>query len=218
MVSKELRWEPMGPIQVASADPSDPFESAQTHALPDMHPDVLSIVYTAEELAVAVQSLGSQLASEYADKEPLILGALTGAFTFTADLARAMSPLPHGMNIDFFSASSYGFKGTVSGDVKLTLGGKLPLAGRHVIVVEDIIDTGKTLKCAVEAIILAGAASVKICVLLDKVERRTADIQPDFIAFKCPDEFVIGYGLDFEENYRSLPYIGVLRPEIYANL
>jgi len=192
--------------------------AASINGTEELHPDVLSVVYSAERIAEAVEEMGRQLAEEYAEKRPLLLGALTGAFTFTADLARAMTPVPTGMSVDFFSASSYGAGATVSGDVKLQMGGKIAVEGRHILVVEDIIDTGKTLRRVCDTLAAAGAASVKVVVLLDKAERRTVDIQPDYRALHCPNEFVVGYGLDFDEHYRSLPYIGVLRPECYAHL
>lgn len=188
---------------------------ASGHAETDLHPDIVSVVYTSEQIRAAVQRLGRDLAIEYADSEPLILGALTGAFIFMADLTRSIEPLPQGTDIDFFSASSYGYRGTSSGTVALTLGTKLRVDGRAVLVVDDIIDTGKTLVNVVAALYGKGAASVKTCVLLDKAERRTNDMHPDFTALKCPNEFVVGYGLDFKEKYRSLPYIGVIKPQIY---
>jgi hypoxanthine phosphoribosyltransferase len=184
----------------------------------DAHPDILSVVYDEQQLAESVSELGRRLAKDYEAKQPLLLGALTGAFVFMADLARAMAPVPAGMTVDFFAASSYGAATVASGDVSVNMAAaKIDVAGRHVLVVEDIIDTGATLKRVVARLQEAGAASVKVAVLLDKAARRKVDIQPDYCALLCPDEFVVGYGLDFNEAYRSLPYVGVLKPELYMN-
>lgn len=201
-----------GSMTVSAALPD-----ARATAASDAHPDILTVVYDEQQIADAVVSLGRQLAVDYAHKQPLLLGALTGAFTFTADLARAMAPVPQGLAVDFFTASSYGATTVSTGDVAVNMAaGKIDVAGRHVIVVEDIIDTGATLRRVVDRLQEAGAASVKVAVLLDKAAQRKVAIQPDYCALSCPDEFVVGYGLDFNEAYRSLPYVGVLKPELYT--
>ncbi|CAL8468800.1 g8341 [Coccomyxa elongata] len=161
--------------------------------------------------------MGRELAKDYQDKEPVIIGTLNGAFVFMADLVRAIDPPPDGMQMDFLRASSYVGASTSSEDaVSLGLVSKISVTGRHILLVEDIIDTGKTLEEICARLRSQGAASVKTVTLLDKSARRQVDLQPDYKGFECPDEFVVGYGLDYNEHYRSLPYIGVLRPECYA--
>eukprot|EP00891_Asterochloris_glomerata_P004282 jgi/Astpho2/4282/e_gw1.00064.136.1_t len=131
-----------------------------------------------------------------------------------SDLCRQMQPLPTGLQVDFIRMSSYiGIQS--QGKVAQTLQSKVSLAGRHVLVVEDIVDTGGTLRTLLEALQQQGAASVKTVALLNKTEKRKVDVPVDYCCFECPDEFVIGYGLDFNESFRSLPYVGVLKAECY---
>ena len=151
--------------------------------------DIKEVLVTREEIQEAVNRLGEQLTKEYKDKEVVVVGILRGASIFMADIVRAMDVY---LEIDFMDVSSY------------------------VLVVEDIIDTGRTLKYLVDLFKYRKAASVQVCTLLDKPVRRVVkDIIPDYVGLEVPDEFVVGYGLDFEQKYRNLPYIGVLKPEIY---
>lgn len=179
-----------------------------------LHNDIEKVLYTEEAIAQAVNKLGKQLSADYADKRPLILGTLCGAFIFMADLVRSIEPVPADLDMDFLRISSY--VGTQSsGNSTMAMQSRLPVKGRHVLVVEDIVDTGRTLKSLISSLQQQGVASVKIVTLLNKQARRTVDIQADYVGIQCPDEFVVGYGLDFEHKYRSLPYIGVLHPKCY---
>lgn len=184
---------------------SDPLEA-----------DILKVIYSNEQVHHRVAELGRTLARELSDKRPLVLGVLTGAFVFAADLVREMQPCPRGTTIKFVKASSYG-KGTVSSKhVTLTGIDEDAIVGRNILIVEDIVDTGRTLTSLREYLLEKGAASVTIVVLLDKKERRELPIPVDYTGFVCPDEFVVGFGLDYAEEYRSLPFIGVLKPEVYS--
>lgn len=178
--------------------------------------DVLQVVFSQEEVHDRTVELGQKLAVDLADKRPLILGVLTGGFMFAADLVRQMRPCPPGTTIKFVKASSYG-TGTVSSkQVQLSGIDDSNIAGRNVLVVEDIVDTGRTLTKVREYLVERGATSVTIVALLDKKERRELPVPVDHIGFVCPDEFVVGFGLDYAEEYRTLPYIGVLKPEVYS--
>lgn len=182
-----------------------------------LHPDVQEVLFSEEAIQQRVDVLGRQLAAEYHDKQPVVLGVLKGAFVFTADLVRSMQPVPDGLYIDFIRASSYG-NGANPGDLTLNFSVKPELVkNRHILLVEDIIDTGVTLQFLQGLLLKNGAASVKLVAFLDKVERRKAAIHPDYVGFECPNEFVVGYGLDFAEKYRSLPFIGILKREVYGN-
>ncbi|KAK9829349.1 hypothetical protein WJX72_005309 [[Myrmecia] bisecta] len=181
-----------------------------------MHPNVLKVLVPQHTIAARVAELGREIAQDYAVRQPLLVGTLSGAFIFMADLARCIDPVPDGLAVDFLRASSYGGTATVtSGEVKLGMQLKTPLNGRHVLLVEDIVDTGTTAKRLVEELRGQGAASVEVVALLNKSPRRTVDMDLRYCGFECPDEFVIGYGLDYNEMYRSLPYVGVLKPECY---
>ncbi|MBG9977525.1 hypoxanthine phosphoribosyltransferase [Ruoffia tabacinasalis] len=175
--------------------------------------DIKEVLVTREEIQEAVNRLGEQLTKEYKDKEVVVVGILRGASIFMADIVRAMDVY---LEIDFMDVSSYGDAFESSGEVKIIKDLDTHLEGRHVLVVEDIIDTGRTLKYLVDLFKYRKAASVQVCTLLDKPARRVVkDIIPDYVGLEVPDEFVVGYGLDFEQKYRNLPYIGVLKPEIY---
>ncbi|CAG9461943.1 unnamed protein product [Pedinophyceae sp. YPF-701] len=181
---------------------------------------VTRVLFTEEQIQSRVQDLGRQLAQEYAGRAPLVVCTLTGAFVFHADLVRAMRPCPAGTEVDFLRASSYGAGTETSGNVLVS--GPMPTAvrGRHVILVEDIVDTGIT---AARLVALLkdelGAASVALCALLDKPSRRQIEIAADvalFVGFECPNEFVVGYGLDYDGAYRTLGCVGVLDPAVYG--
>jgi len=178
-----------------------------------IHDDVEEILLDAETVAARVAELGAQLASDYQGKDPVLVSVLKGAVVFLADLMRSMD-LP--TSIDLMEVSSYGAATESSGQVRILKDLSKPIEGRDVIVVEDIIDTGLTLNYLLGYLADRQPASIKICCLLDKPARRLADIPIDYIGFTIPDRFVIGYGLDFDERYRNLPYIGVLKPSVYG--
>ncbi|PSC70333.1 hypoxanthine phosphoribosyltransferase [Micractinium conductrix] len=188
-----------------------------TQRAASLHADIGEVLLTPETIAQRVGELGRELAGDYADKRPLVVGTLKGAVVFMADLVRAIEPVPAGLSLEFIRASSYG-AGTVSSG-KVALGGTLAaadIAGRHVLLVEDIVDSGRTAVALVDHFKAAGAASVKMASLLSKPARRTCAYKPEYLCFEVEDKFVVGYGLDFDEQYRSLPYVGVLRPELYT--
>ena len=174
-----------------------------------MEGKIKEVLFTAEQIRDKIHETAKVLAEEYRDKNPVIVCTLKGAFIFCADLVRAMD-IP--CNVDFISASSYGSGTVSSGDVIIKKDLDTDIKGRHVLILEDIIDTGNTLFKLKEILLKRSPASLKICTLLDKPSRRTADIDPDVCLFTIPDKFVIGYGLDVAEEYRQLPYIGVFEP------
>lgn len=175
--------------------------------------DIERIFFSADELKAKVKELGEQITKDYEGKNPLIVGVLKGSFVFMADLSRCIDTY---CDIDFMAVSSYGSGTTTTGAVKIRKDLSYDVEGRHVIIIEDILDSGVTLSYLRQYICNRHPASVSICTLLDKPARRKADISADYIGFVCPDEFIVGYGLDYAERYRNLPYIGVLKPEIYA--
>jgi hypoxanthine phosphoribosyltransferase len=177
-----------------------------------LHDDVEEILLDSDAIAARVVELGSQLTGDYAGRDPVLVSVLKGALVFLADLMRAMD-LPS--SIDLMEVSSYAGTET-SGQVRILKDLSKPIEGRDVIVVEDIIDTGLTLNYLLGYLADRQPASIKICCLLDKPARRLADIPIDYIGFTIPDRFVIGYGLDYNERYRNLPYIGVLKPSVYG--
>ena len=175
-----------------------------------MHDDIKTVLVSEEQLKAKVAELGAQISRDYAGKNLVLVSILKGSVVFMADLMRAVS-IP--CNIDFMVVSSYGGSNTTtSGLVKIIK----DLAGKDVLIVEDILDTGVTLSNLVPMLKMRNPNSVKICTILDKPSRRKANIQPDYEGFQVPDEFVVGYGLDYDEKYRNLPYVGVLKPEIYT--
>lgn len=181
-----------------------------------MKNDLAKVLIAQQDLARRVREMGEQISADYGDKEPILVCILKGAVMFYADLCRAIS-IP--VNLDFMAVSSYGNRTKSSGEVEIRKDLSGPIDGRHVIVVEDIVDSGFTLSYLMRVLSSRGAASVKICTLLDKPERRAPGIliQADYAGFVIGNEFVVGYGLDYAEKYRNLPYIGVLKPEIYEN-
>lgn len=175
--------------------------------------DIEKVSYSEEVIRSRVQAMGQAISRDYAEKFPLIIGVLKGSFIFMADLLRAID-IP--CETEFIAASSYGAGTVTSGVVKLTKDLTVDIRDRHVIIVEDILDSGVTLSFLREYMLDKEPASFKICTFLDKRERRSAPIEADYVGFECPDEFYVGYGLDFAEKYRNLPYIGVLKPEVYS--
>ena len=178
-----------------------------------MHEDLKEVLLSEDDIQEICRDLGAKLTADYQGKPLVCIGILKGSVMFMADLIKRIDT--H-LAIDFMDVSSYGDAFESSGEVKIIKDLDTHLEGRHVLVVEDIIDTGRTLKYLVDLFKYRKAASVQVCTLLDKPVRRVVkDIIPDYVGLEVPDEFVVGYGLDFEQKYRNLPYIGVLKPEIY---
>ena len=179
-----------------------------------MKNDIESVLISEEEIQNKVKELGIQLTEEYQDRFPLAIGVLKGATLFMADLLKRIDT--H-LEMDFMDVSSYGKSTVSSGEVKIIKDLNASVEGRDIIIIEDIIDSGLTLSYLVELFYYRKAKSVKIVTLLDKPTGRKADIQADYIGFSVPDAFVVGYGLDYAEKYRNLPYIGILKPRVYSN-
>lgn len=179
----------------------------------EMEKDILKVLVTEEELKARVEELGKEIGERFQGKNPLFLGVLKGSFIFMADLVRAC---PLKCDLEFMALSSYQNATESSGCVQINYDLRQDITGRDIIVVEDILDSGNTLCFLKEYLMTKGAASVTIATLLDKPARRAKAITADFIGITVPDEFVVGYGLDYAQKYRNLPYIGVLKPEVYA--
>lgn len=165
------------------------------------------VLLTKEQIAGRVRELAEQISAEYAGRELLVVGILKGSWIFLADLVRLMT-VP--VTVDFIMASSYGAGTNSSGVVKMVLDLKSPLEGRDVLVVEDIMDSGLTLKYIVDNLKLRKPGSLKVVALMDKHDRRRTDIKADYVGFKIPNKFVVGYGVDFAERFRNLPYVGYI--------
>ena len=182
-------------------------------AAPAIHADVAEVLLTEEQIGERVAALGAELAADYADRDPILIGVLKGSIVFLADLVRAMQ-IP--LSIDLMEVSSYGSGTESSGQVRILKDLKGSIEGRHVLVVEDIIDTGLTLNYLLRYLGERAPASLRVACLLDKPARRLVEMEIDYRGFSIPDRFVIGYGLDYDERYRNLPYIGVLKPSVYG--
>lgn len=174
--------------------------------------DMAYILLSREQIAQKVKELGKTITEDYRDKNPLLICILKGSLVFCADLMREIQ-IP--VEIETMTASSYGAATVSSGVVNVVSKLDEKIAGRNVILVEDIIDSGRTLAFIKGDMMNKGVSSLKVCTLLDKPSRRVADIKPDYVGFEVPDEFVVGYGLDFDQKYRNFPEIGVLKPEVY---
>lgn len=176
--------------------------------------DIESVLLTEEQLKKRVQEIGAQITKDYQGKDKILLvSVLRGAYIFMADLSRAID-LP--CTVDFMSVSSYGAGTKSSGQVEIKKDISMNLEGYHVIIVEDILDSGNTLYYLMDMLRLRKAASIRICTLLDKPDRRVRPIVADYAGFVVPDAFVVGYGLDYDQRYRNLPYVGILKPEVYG--
>ena len=178
-----------------------------------MQDDILKVLLSQQEIADKVCEIGKQITKDYEGKNLLMVSVLKGSVVFMADLMRAVDTLAR---IDFMSVSSYGSGTKTSGVVKIVKDLDMNLEGYDLLLVEDILDSGKTLFYLREILQKRNPASIRIATLLNKPARREADIVPDYSCFEVPDEFVVGYGLDYAEKYRNLPYIGVLKPEVYT--
>lgn len=179
-----------------------------------MHNDIEKVVFSEEQLQAKVQELGEQISRDYAGKCPLVICVLKGAFIFMADLVKNVT-VP--LELDFMAVSSYGASTKSSGVVRIMKDLDVSVEGRDVLIVEDIIDTGLTLSYLIEVLQGRKANSIRVVTLFDKPARRTTNMEADYKGFVLPDEFIVGYGLDFAEKYRNLPYIGVLKREIYSD-
>lgn len=179
----------------------------------NMDQDILKVLLPEEEIKARVQVLGDQLYEAFHDKNPLFVGVLKGCFIFMADLVRAAQ---FKSELEFIGVSSYHNGTKSSGVVQITRDLQEDINGRDIIIVEDILDSGNTLVFLKNYLTAKGAASITIVTLLDKPSRREKAITADYIGFVVPDEFVVGYGLDYAQQYRNMPYIGVLKPEVYS--
>lgn len=177
-----------------------------------MNNDIERVLYSEEDIRSAVARLGKQLTADYQEKRPVVISVLKGASLFTVDIIRKMDVY---LDLDFINISSYHGGTQSSGKIDLLSDLKEDVAGRNVLIVEDIIDTGRSLKYLKELLADRHAADVRVCSLLDKPEGRLVDVSVDYVGFNVPNEFVVGYGLDYEELYRNLPYVGVLKPSVY---
>lgn len=177
-----------------------------------MHKDIESIVYSEAVLAERIKEIGQQITKDYEGKKLIVVGVMKGANVFVADLIRT---LDLDIVLDFIVVSSYGASTETTGVIRLLKDLDENIDSEHVLIVEDIIDSGLTLEYLVKNFETRHPASIKICTLLNKVERRKVDIPVDYIGFQVPDEFIVGYGIDYAEKYRNLPYVGILKRSVY---
>ena len=177
-----------------------------------MNDDILRVLYSEEELEAKCAELGAQISKGYEGKNLLLVSVLKGAVVFMTDLMRHIT-VP--CSIDFMVVSSYGSGVKTSGVVKIVKDLDADLAGKDLLIVEDILDTGMTLHYLKQLLQDRNPNSIRIATLLDKPERRRAAVRADYVGYQVPDEFVVGYGLDYDEKYRNLPYVGILKPEVY---
>ena len=179
----------------------------------NMREDVLRVLLSEEEIHAKVKEMGKKITEDYKNSNLMLVTVLKGAVVFLADIMREID-VP--AEIDFMAVSSYGSGVKSSGVVKIVKDLDVPLEGKDILIVEDILDSGLTLSYIKELLASRGPRSIKVATLLDKPSRRKVDLQADYVGFSVPDEFVIGYGLDYDEKYRNLPYIGILKPEVYS--
>lgn len=177
-----------------------------------MHEDIERVLLTAEDIDRAVRRIGEQISRDYKWKNLMVVGVLKGSVVFMADLIRHIT-VP--LRMDFLAISSYGGGAKSSGVVRILKDLEYPIEGYDVLIVEDILDSGLTLSYIADMLEARNPASIRICTLLNKPERRRVRVEPDYEGYKVPDEFVVGYGLDYNECYRNLPYIGILKRSVY---
>ncbi len=178
-----------------------------------MKKDIETVLISEEELAQLTKKLGAQISRDYMGKNLLLVSVLKGSVVFMADIMREIT-IP--CRIDFMSVSSYGAGVKTSGVVKIMKDLDISIEGYDVLIIEDILDSGKTLSYLIEILSARNPSSIKICTLLDKPDRRQVDLKPDYYGKVIPDAFVVGYGLDYDEKYRNLPYVGILKPSVYG--
>ena len=180
----------------------------------DIHPDVAHTILSTEQIQERVAELGDEISRDYVDEPILLIAVLRGAALFVADLARSISSP---VELDFMAVSSYGSSTKSSGVVRILKDLDEGIEGRHVLVIEDILDTGLTLKYLLKNLASRSPKSLEVCTLLSKEGKQRVPISCKYVGFSIPDEFVVGYGLDYAERYRNLPYIGVLKPAVYLD-
>ncbi len=178
-----------------------------------MHKDIQEVLFSEEQIQLKVNELGRQISLDYAGRNLMLICVLKGAFMFIADLSKRIE-VP--LELDFMAVSSYGAASQSSGVVKIIKDLDVPVEGRDILIVEDIIDSGLTLSYLIDVLERRNARSIKIVTLFDKPLRRKVELEPDYKGFIIPDEFIVGYGLDYAEKYRNLPYVGILKRELYA--
>ncbi len=174
--------------------------------------DIEKVLVSREEIKQIAKDLGKQLAEDYKDKFPIVIGLLKGCVPFMGEL---VSEMDIHLEMGFMDVSSYHGGVASSGNVKISKDLGISVENRHILIAEDIVDTGRTIKTIIELLTFRGAASVEVVTMLDKPEGRVVDLHPKYIGTIIPKEFVVGFGLDFDEKYRNLPYVGVLKPEVY---
>jgi hypoxanthine phosphoribosyltransferase len=178
-----------------------------------LYSDIQEVLYSEEQIQGKIRELGEKLSNDYEGKNPLVICVLKGAFIFMADLVKQIR-VP--LEIDFMAVSSYGQSTKSSGIVKIIKDLDVPVEGRHILIVEDIIDSGLTLSYLIDVLERRNAKTISVVALFNKPARRTVELEPEYAGYVLPDEFVVGYGLDYAEKYRNLPFIGILKPEIYS--
>ncbi|MCL2884443.1 MAG: hypoxanthine phosphoribosyltransferase [Oscillospiraceae bacterium] len=177
-----------------------------------MREDIERVLFSEQEIAAIVADLGARISADYTGKNLLMVSVLKGSMVFMADLMRAIT-VP--CTIDFLSVASYGAGTTTSGEVRILKDLDCALQDKDLLVVEDILDSGVTLSFLLKTLSARKPHSIRLCAFLDKPQRRKVDVRPDYVGAAVPDEFIVGYGLDYAEKYRNLPYIGILKPELY---
>ena len=212
----ETRRAMAGVAGATKAEDADDAKLAEALATtPEAYRETIGkILFSESELQNRIRELAAQISRDYEGKNIVVVGLLKGAFMALADVARRLT-VPN--KVDFMVASSYGSGTKSSGVIKLKKDIDIDPLGQHILIVEDLVDTGNTLAWIKNYLLSKQPASVKICCVLDKVSRRTAEVEVDYVGFECPDEFVVGFGMDFAGDYRTLPYVGVLKPECYLN-
>lgn len=180
----------------------------------ELSPDISDVLFTAEQIQARVNALAAEISAEYRDKNPVLVGVLKGVLFFMADLLKA---LPIAAEVDFLSVANYSTDSRSQGLVRLVKDLETPIEGRHILFVEDVIDTGLTLNYLLRTLRARQPASLEVCVLFNKPDKRLIDIPLRFKGFDIPDRFVVGYGLDFREKYRNLPYVGSLKPSVISS-
>ncbi len=179
----------------------------------EMMEDIQEVLFTERQIAVMVERVGKEISRDYKGKDLLLVSVLKGSVVFMADLMRSIT-IP--ARIDFMATSSYGSGTTSSGVVKIIKDLDIELSGYDIVLVEDILDSGKTLSYLMELLMSRNPKSLRICTLFDKPERRQADVEPSYVGSEIPDAFIVGYGLDYDEAYRNLPFVGILKPSVYG--
>jgi hypoxanthine phosphoribosyltransferase len=176
--------------------------------------DISQVLLSEEDIQTRISEIGAQISSEYAGKNPLLVGVLKGVLCFMADLLRAIT-IP--VEVDFMAVSSYSPEARDQGLVRLVKDLETPIAGRHVLFVEDVIDTGLTLNYLLQTLRMRQPESLRVCALFNKSKLRLINVPVDYVGFDLPDRFVVGYGLDYQERYRNLPFVGLLKPHVFQN-